>query len=78
MTREEIRQERARLAAEILHLELKCPHEFCEIEKQEEVYDWRSEVWYNCFCHDCYKTWTVFENSKEFKQVKEKYDSTNI
>lgn len=47
MTREEIRQERARLAAEILHLELKCPHEFYEIEKQEEVYGWLSEVWYN-------------------------------
>lgn len=78
MTREEIQKERMRIGLELALLELKCPHQVYEIEKHEEIYDWRSETWYNCFCHDCYKTWTVYENSKEFKQVKEKHDSTNI
>lgn len=73
MTREEIQKERMRLGAEIAALELKCSHEVYEVEEYEQVYDWRSEVWYNCFCHDCYKQWTVYQSSKNFDKVREKY-----
>ena len=55
MTREEIQQERMRLGAMLAELELKCPHEVYDIDEDVQVYDWRSETWYNCFCHDCYK-----------------------
>ena len=78
MTHEEIKQERMRLGALVAELEARCPHEVYEIEEHREVYDWRSEVWYNCFCHDCHKQWTVFENSSTFHQVKEKYESCDI
>ena len=78
MTREDIQRERQRLGVEIALLELKCPHEVYEIEKQETVYDWRSEVWYDCFCHDCYKQWTVYEGDKTFQKVKEKHEPSYI
>ena len=78
MTREAIQQERIRLGAALALLETKCPHEVYDIEEDTTVYDWRSETWYNCFCHDCYKQWVVYENSKTFKQVKEEYESRNI
>ena len=55
MDREDIQRERQRLGILVSILESKCPHEVYEVEKQETVYDWRSEVWYDCFCHDCYK-----------------------
>lgn len=77
MTREEIQQERMRLGAMIAELELKCPHEVYDIDEEVQVYDWRSETWYNCFCHDCYKQWTVYGNNKTFKRVKEEYESSN-
>lgn len=74
-SRKSIQEERMRLGAAIAMLEAKCPHEVYEIEKEQTDYDWRSEVWYNCFCHDCYKQWTVYEDSSTFKQVKEKYEN---
>lgn len=78
MTREEIQKERMRLGAMQAELELKCPHEVYDIDEVVQVYDWRSEVWYNCFCHHCYKQWTVYDNSKDFSKVKEEYERRNM
>lgn len=72
--RKRIQEERMMLGAKIAALELSCPHEVYEIEREDQVYDWRSETWYNCFCHDCYKQWTVFENSKDFKEVAKEFE----
>lgn len=77
-TREEIQAERMRLGAMIVMLELQCPHAVYEVSKDGTIYDWRTEVWYDCFCHDCYKQWTVYESSSDFKEVKEKYESGNV
>lgn len=79
MTREEIQAERMRLGAMIAMLELQCPHAVYEVSKNDtEDVGFGGDLWYDCFCHDCYKQWTVYPNSVNFEEVKEKYESLNV
>lgn len=80
MTRDEIRAERERLWTQLHTLQMECQHPEFDTEEQEAVYDWRSDLWYDCYCSDCCHTWSVYKEDKDFNKVKDKYEreQTNL